>query len=161
MYKSYFKESIESDELLQYITNDEQLYRQQASSIIKNMKRKIKAGKFDKNLAVKGFFYLADSGAKKYAKEFGGSFSKADKMETAKELLDHYMDEIEYNETYKECDNCGGACKSGLEEDQKRCDELGRERGRKYKYEGGICELQSCGTNEIWNDEKTRCVKKE
>lgn len=157
MYKKYFKESIESHELFLYITNDGQLYKQ-ATNIINNMKKKLKAGKFDPTLAVKGFFYLADAGAKKYEKDFGDKFSKSVKMETAKELLDYYMGEIK--EKYKECDcdNCKG---DSLDEDQKRCDDLGKEKGRKYKYDGGTCELQSCGTGEVWNDDRTRCVKKE
>jgi hypothetical protein len=121
------------------------------------MKKKMKAGKFDANLAVKGFFYLADAGAKKYKKDFGDDFSKKDKMETAKELLDYYMEQI--NESFKECD-CK-SCNQELDEDQKRCDDLGKEKGRKYKYDGGSCSLQSCGSGEIWNDDRTRCVKKE
>jgi len=63
------------------------------------------------------------------------------------------------HESFQECD-CE-SCSHELDEDQKRCDELGRERGRKYKYDGGTCELTSCGSKEIWNDDKTRCVKKE
>lgn len=47
-----------------------------------------------------------------------------------------------------------------LKEDQARCDALGKEKGRKYKYDGGTCVLVSCGPQEEWNKDHTRCVQK-
>lgn len=67
-----------------------------------------------------------------------------------------------YKTIFLEKCQCEGPCECDtLSEDQKRCDDLGRERGRKYKYDGGSCVLQSCGNEEKWNDDHTRCVKKE
>lgn len=105
MYKSHWKEktlkeeSIEGRELFLYITNDGDLYRQRITPIIKNMKSKLTKGKFDPTLAIKGFMYAVDDGAKKYVKDYGGDvrsmFPKSVRMEVAKELVDYYMDEIE------------------------------------------------------------------
>ena len=90
--------TIESRELALYTLNNGELYRGQATAIIANMARKMKQGKFDKELAVKAFEYLASDGAKMYTKEFGTPnariFSKADRIEAAKEMLEHYMEQI-------------------------------------------------------------------
>lgn len=56
-------------ELLLFIQNDKQLYRQEVA-IDKNLRQKLKRGVFDKALAVKLFMYLADAGAIKYVSEF-------------------------------------------------------------------------------------------
>ena len=87
--------TVESRELALYTLNNGELYRGQATAIIANMARKMKQGKFDKELAVKGFEYLADSGSKAYKKEFGYSFKKSDRTLAAAEMLDHYMEQIE------------------------------------------------------------------
>jgi hypothetical protein len=85
--------SIEQRELKLYIDNDGQLYNSRYMPIIKNLSKKMKKGKFDKRLAVKGFMYLVDDGVKKYIRDFGGSkgmFSKKDKIEVAKEFADEF-----------------------------------------------------------------------
>ena len=91
-------------ELLLYITNDSNLYRQ-ASSIIENMKRKRKSGRYNPDLAVQGWQHLADAGVKAYDKEFGsgkGSLTmldKASRIQLARELMEYYEDEISYVES--------------------------------------------------------------
>jgi len=92
----------ETRELKIYIDNDGQLYNQRYMPIIKNLSKKMKKGKFDKRLAVKGFMYLVDDGARKYIRDFGGSkgmFSKRDKIEVAKEFADEF-EEIYKNKEY-------------------------------------------------------------
>ena len=92
----------ETRELKIYIDNDGQLYNQRYMPIIKNLSKKMKKGKFDKRLAVKGFMYLVDDGARKYIRDFGGSkgmFSKKDKIEVAKEFADEF-EEIYKNKEY-------------------------------------------------------------
>ena len=92
----------ETRELKLYIDNDGQLYNQRYMPIIKNLSKKMKKGKFDKRLAVKGFMYLVDDGARKYIRDFGGSkgmFSKKDKIEVAKEFADEF-EEIYKNKEY-------------------------------------------------------------
>ena len=86
--------TIESRELALYTLNNGELYRGQATAIIANMARKMKQGKFDKQLAVKAFEHLADSGSKAYSKEFGYSFKKSDRTLAAAEMLEHYMEQI-------------------------------------------------------------------
>lgn len=59
-------------ELVLFVDNDEDLYRQQFLPIIKNIARKIKRGVYNPQLAVKLWMDLMESGAKKYIKEIGG-----------------------------------------------------------------------------------------
>lgn len=68
------KENLAS-ELVTFVDNDSVLYQGQTLSIIKNLVKKTASGKYDREKAVKLFMYLAESGARKYAKEFGGSES--------------------------------------------------------------------------------------
>lgn len=67
-------------ELKLYIDNDGDLYRRQTTYILKNLATKKAQGKYDHELAVKAFGYLADAGAKKYAKEFGSPGQPWNKM---------------------------------------------------------------------------------
>ena len=86
---------IESRELKLYIDNNSNLYNRRFIPIMKNLTKKMKKGKFDKRLAVKGFMSLADDGAKQYVKDHGGdrnTFSKADKIEVAKEFAEEFED---------------------------------------------------------------------
>lgn len=93
------------DELVLYITNDGDLYRGRACDIIKNLKRKVKNGNYNKELAVKAWKYLADDGVRKYDKEFGsgnGSLSwlnPATRKAIAAELRDYYEEEIFYEDS--------------------------------------------------------------
>lgn len=70
----------EARELKLYIDNDGDLYRRQTTYILKNLATKKAQGKYDHELAVKAFGYLADAGAKKYAKEFGSPNQPWNKM---------------------------------------------------------------------------------
>jgi hypothetical protein len=90
----------EQSELKIFIDNDGQLYRQQTTSIIKNLATKMAKGVYDRTKAEKLWMYLTESGAKKYVKDVGGGhgtwhdmFSIADRREVAKELNDNFLDE--------------------------------------------------------------------
>lgn len=89
----------EQSELKLFIDNDGQLYRQQTTSIIKNLATKMAKGVYDRVKAEKLWMYLTESGAKKYAKESGDGgtwhdmFSIADRREVAKDLNDNFLDE--------------------------------------------------------------------
>lgn len=81
------------DELVLYIDNDSDLYRQRAVPIMKNLAKKILKGNYDSAKAVKLWKYLADAGAQKYTKEFGdsdrssyGVFTTADRKAAAEDL---------------------------------------------------------------------------
>ena len=84
-------------ELELFIVNDANIYRQRIQPIIKNMQRKAKSGKYDAELAIKGFMYAVTDGIKQYNKEFGSGSMKLDKtskMKVAKELRDRFKDEF-------------------------------------------------------------------
>jgi hypothetical protein len=88
-------------ELALFTTNDGDIYRRHVQSTIKALARKIRNGTYNADLAVNAWAYVADAGAQKYTKEFGGSgngsygsFSKADRMAAAKEIGDYYDEEV-------------------------------------------------------------------
>lgn len=66
-------------ELVLYAENDADPYRQMRRPIELNLIKKYKAGKYNRELAVKLWGYLADEAAKRYAKEYGSNFSYADR----------------------------------------------------------------------------------
>lgn len=89
-------------ELVLFINNDGDLYRQRISPIIKNLKKKVAKGVYDPKLALKLWKPLADEGAKKYAKEHGSAgdnglkmFSVADRKQVALELADNYDEKVQ------------------------------------------------------------------
>ncbi len=75
-------------ELDLYAENEGALYGQR-KAIIESIKRKIKAGKYNPALAPKLWAYWYEAAAKRYAKEFGGEwsriFTKATRDHAAKE----------------------------------------------------------------------------
>ncbi len=103
---------IESRELKLYIDNDSQLYNSRFMPIMKNLTKKMKKGNFDKKLAIKGFMYLVDDGAKKYVKDFGGNakemFSKKDRIAVASDLADEFEDAYK-NKEYSFMENINEA----------------------------------------------------
>ena len=101
----------EAQELALYISNDGDLYRQQTTSIITNLAKKMAKRTFDRAKAVKLFKYLADNGAKKYSFDFGdrqpgvrswhsykgfGPFTPDIRRQAAAMLLEEYMESIQY-----------------------------------------------------------------
>jgi hypothetical protein len=82
-------------ELTLFAVNDGDLYRQRAQPIIKNLARKMTKGVYNHDLACKGWRYLADDAAKRYAKEFGGMFNVATRELTAFQLCEYYFDAVE------------------------------------------------------------------
>jgi hypothetical protein len=84
-----------AQELKLFTENDGDLYRQQTTSILKNLATKKANGKYDHDLAVKIFMYLAESGAKKYAQEFGGIWNLMFPMGVRKQVASEWRDEFE------------------------------------------------------------------
>ncbi len=64
-----------ASELVLFVDNDSDLYRQQKLPIFKNLMTKKGQGRYDHDKAVDLFMYLAENGAKKYARVFGGTES--------------------------------------------------------------------------------------
>ena len=92
-------------ELVMYVDNDSQLYRQMVTPWRKNLIAKIARGIFDYNKAVMGLAKnLFTEGAKRYAKDFstGGDwadiFSVPTRKMAAEEWLDSYLGEAEVGE---------------------------------------------------------------
>ena len=104
----FINEAVDSDamnELKLFINNDEDLYRKQFMPIIANIKRKIKRGVYNHEMAPKLWMYLVDEAARKYVKEFGSPdqdvkdmFPKELRMEIAKDLADEEFDKIKAGE---------------------------------------------------------------
>ena len=93
---------IEAVELELFITSDADLYRSRLQPIYKNLVTKMAQGKYDHKLAVKGFMYAVDEGAKKYAKEFASTndkwndiFDKKTRLMVAEKLADSFKDEAD------------------------------------------------------------------
>jgi hypothetical protein len=63
-------------ELTLFVDNDGDLYRQHAVPIFTNLVTKMARGVYDHARAVQAFSYLAEAGAKKYAREHGGGESE-------------------------------------------------------------------------------------
>lgn len=82
-------------ELRLYIDNDSALYQGQATSIYKNLATKKARGAYKHDLAVKLFGYLVESGAKKYAKEFGGTWHQMFDVPTRKAVAEELTDAFE------------------------------------------------------------------
>lgn len=84
-------------ELVLFIENDGDLYRQMVQPIIKNLKKHMAKGRFNKDEAQKSWKRLADEGAKRYNKQYGSGeqvFSVADRKQAALELADSYEEEV-------------------------------------------------------------------
>jgi hypothetical protein len=62
---------IAADDLVLFIDNDGEMYRQQYTPIVKNLMTKRARGEYDPGRAIDAFMYLVESGAKKYAREHG------------------------------------------------------------------------------------------
>lgn len=85
------------NEIILFIENDGDLYRQMITPLIKNYARKLAKGKLDQTLAVKGFVNLVKTGITKYKKSHGHlpQFSAAAKTKMAAKLLSNYQEEIQ------------------------------------------------------------------
>lgn len=116
-------------ELVLTITNDGDLYRQQVQPILANLRKKVKKGTYQPELALKLWMYLADSGAKKYAQEHGSPgfpwhkmFPTSVRRQVAKELQDSYEEELTMQE---DCGNKPSMKNNNMKSEQRnRFDDL-------------------------------------
>ena len=100
------------DEIVLTMTNDGDFYRQTIQPWIKNFQRKMERGVFDEAEALKAFErYAAKDALKKYSIDQAGDpnywkqIGKEDQQALARELLDHYMEEIQNLEEHKTMGN--------------------------------------------------------
>jgi hypothetical protein len=82
-------------ELELYISNDADLHRQQYTPILKNLSTKKVRSLYKHDLAVKLFGYLVEAGAKKYAKEFGGTWHQMFPVPTRKAVAEELAKSFE------------------------------------------------------------------
>lgn len=87
-------------ELVLFAENDANLYRQMKRPIELNLIKKFKAGKYNRELAVKLWMYLADEAAKRYAIQFASPnewnriFTPATRRMAAVEMRDTFEPEM-------------------------------------------------------------------
>ncbi len=82
-------------ELIQFTENDGDIYHQMTQAILKNLATKKAQSKYDSDKAVQAFMYLAEAGAKKYAKEFGGVWHEHFPIQIRRMAATHWRDEFE------------------------------------------------------------------
>jgi nuclear transport factor 2 (NTF2) superfamily protein len=90
-------DEVAADELLLYLDNERDLYRQK-QEIAENLVKKIKKGTYDHRLAGALWGYVVERAAKKYAKEFSASerdwsriFPPATRDIVSKQLADRWF----------------------------------------------------------------------
>ena len=116
-------DTVAAKELLLYIENDGDLYRQQGLPILKNLVLKIDRGMYDHEKAVKLYGYLIQNGAQKYCKEFCSTgdrwsdiFNKPTREAVAREFVKSFETEYKlgaYNNLHaKKYSGKGGAIKN-------------------------------------------------
>jgi hypothetical protein len=89
--------SDDAKELVLYIDNDGDLYRQRTVPIMESLKRKLRGGTYDPAKAPALWKYLVDVGAKKYAKEFATSdwnFTPEVRRETAGVMAEKFLRDV-------------------------------------------------------------------
>lgn len=95
----YVAKVLQGEEMKTYLAviNSAQIYRSRILSIVKNYKKKLKSGKYNPELAVKGFVYAVEDGLEERTKQTGVKMrlSGEQKLKVARELLDYYSDEIQ------------------------------------------------------------------
>jgi hypothetical protein len=113
-----------ADELVLFIENESDLSpdgpRGQGRDVLLNALRKWKKGTYDPKLAVKLFGYLVESGAKRYAKEFGDGerawstmFPPATRQEAARQLEESFRNSAKQGE-YDRIDVRPGSASRGI-----------------------------------------------
>jgi len=98
-------------ELKLFTENDADIYRQRTTPIVRNLRTKQARGTYDREKAVTLFMYLAEAGARKYAREYGDGeanwsrmFPKDVRLAVSREWRDEFEQESALgnydNETY-------------------------------------------------------------
>lgn len=98
-------DSAAATELALFIENDGDLYRQQVVSIHKNLITKMARGIYNHDKAVKLMGYLMEAGAKKYAREYGGTWNYIFSVATRKYVAEEFTKAFEQEAKYGNYDN--------------------------------------------------------
>lgn len=89
-----YQETTESRELLLYATNNGDLYRSMITAVIANLRKKAVKGAYDSEKAVDAYYRVACEASKMYNKDFGYSFSVADRFTVAVDMERCYKEEV-------------------------------------------------------------------
>ena len=92
-----YNPTTESRELFLYATNDGNLYRYMTTPTIENLKKKLKKGVYDVEKAIDAYYHIATEASKRYNKDFGYSFSVADRFTAAVEMEGYYREEVNFD----------------------------------------------------------------
>ena len=104
----FYKESVESRELMLYATNDGDLYGRYICPVIENLKRKYKKGIYNSEKAVDAYFPIATEASNKYYKDFGFRFTVQQRFTVATEMEAYYREIIEFETTEHQTNSCCG-----------------------------------------------------
>lgn len=88
-----YNPTIESNELFLFATNDGDLHTRMIQPVISNFRKKAAKGTYNSEKAVDSYYYIACEASKMYSKEFGYSFSVADRYTAAIEMEKHYKED--------------------------------------------------------------------
>ncbi len=88
------------------LENDGEVYRRSITPVINNLKKKRAKGQFDEKLAIQAFFHVVEGALRqpyfyRYYSYSISTVSVPERYAVAKELLDGFMEEIEFEETHK------------------------------------------------------------
>ena len=86
---------VAANELAMFASNDADLYNQQRLPIERNLAKKMQKGVYDHAKAVKLWMYFAESAAKKYAKEHGGTWHTMFPVPTRRLAAESFATEFE------------------------------------------------------------------
>ena len=92
-----YNETTESRELFMYATNCGNLYRSMTTPLIANLKKKLAKGVYDADKAVDAYYHIATEASNRYGRDFGYTFSVADRFTVAVEMEAYYKEIVEYN----------------------------------------------------------------
>ena len=107
-------------ELVLYLENDSEMYRQQ-DAIVKNIVRKMRSGRYDHTLAPKLWQYWVDAGAKRYLREFdapGARIQDVFPVQTRRQVAQFFANQFRDEAALGNYGDVGNFGKEGALEDQ-------------------------------------------
>lgn len=88
----HYEETIGSEELLLYVINDGNFYKERIAPLIQNLRSKAIEGLYDADKAVDAYFCVATVASNRHNKEFGYSFSVKDRFSAAVDMERFYRE---------------------------------------------------------------------
>ena len=88
-----YQETAESTDLYLYATTSGDFYRNAIKPTIENLQKKAEKGTYDVEKAVDAYYQIACEAAKLYERQFGQSFTVADRFSAAVDMEENYRDD--------------------------------------------------------------------